>query len=86
MLVLCLMLSMTHYAQNYDGIICGSLAAGIIYTLNTVHKASYIIINKKLNNEIRENLIPTKFNNHTVQYKILQHNRTQTYLTTGQPS
>ena len=30
MLALCLMLSMTHYAQNYAGIIGGSLLRGIL--------------------------------------------------------
>ena len=37
----------------------------------------------KKHNEIRENLTPTKINNHMVLYKILQHNKTQTYLITG---
>ena len=37
-------------------------------------------MDKKLN-EIHENLIPTK-NNHTIQDKLLQRNKTQTYLIT----
>ena len=38
------MLSLTHYAQNYAGIICGSLAAGIIYTLNTMYIKLHILV------------------------------------------
>ena len=34
----------------------------------------------KKHNKIREDLIPT---NHMVQYKIFQHNKTQTNLITG---
>ena len=33
MLALCLMLSMTHYAQNYAGIIGGSLAMHVLFYL-----------------------------------------------------
>ena len=33
-----------------------------------------------------KNLRPNKINKHTVQYKVLQHNETQTYLITGHPS
>ena len=38
-------------------------------------------------NEIREKLIPTKINNHIVQYKLLYiQQQTETYLITGQVS
>ena len=42
-------------------------------------------MDKKLN-EICENFDTNKINNYAVQYKILQHNKTQTYLITGHPS
>ena len=35
MLVLCVMLSMTHYAQNYAGIIGGSLLKIIVISTNS---------------------------------------------------
>ena len=47
-------------------------------------KVHIIIMDKKLN-EIRENLLPTKLTIIRLQYKILQHNKTQTYLITAQP-
>ena len=60
----------------------------ILYLKHHVHKTSKIIMDKKKKlNEIHDNLIYThKINNHTTQYKILQRNKTQTYLVTGQPS
>ena len=33
-----------------------------------------------------QNIDTNQINNHTVQYKILQHNKTQPYLINGQPS
>ena len=37
-------------------------------------------------NKIHENFDSHKINNHTVQYKLPQHNKTQANLITGQPS
>ena len=42
-------------------------------------------MDKKLDKIHENNYDANKINNHTIQYKILQHNKTQAYLITGQP-
>ena len=42
-------------------------------------------MDKKLKQNPRK-LDPHEVSNHTIYYKLLQHNKTQTYLITGQPS
>ena len=56
----------------------------VLYLKHHVYKTSLIIMNNKLTKSTK--IDPHKFNKYTLQYKLLQHNKTQSYLIADQPS
>ena len=49
------------------------------YLKHHVYKSCKIIMNKKPN-KIHQNMIPTKINNHTVQYQLLHNNKQHKHM------